>query len=194
MCSILKRFAVAWLFIWTTWESHPEATDATPLFAHLSNTLVTTEHFCNGKALDELHIHVKYVISEITNSMEQSPSSEASSNSASQEIPRPIWNPKVHYCVYNGPPLVPLVSQMNPVHNFPPYFPQIHSDIILPPTANSSEWSPPFRFSDQNFCIFFSSFPYFLTAWLTSSKWIGSDLISFKVYQTSTSFMWNWQR
>jgi hypothetical protein len=29
--------------------------------------------------------------------MEQSPSSEANSHSASQEIPRLFWNPEVHY-------------------------------------------------------------------------------------------------
>jgi hypothetical protein len=30
------------------------------------------------------------------------------------------------------PPLVPILSQMHPVHTFPPNFPKIHSNIILP--------------------------------------------------------------
>jgi hypothetical protein len=34
----------------------------------------------------------------LTNSMEQSPSWEANNNSATQEIPHLLWNPKVHYC------------------------------------------------------------------------------------------------
>jgi hypothetical protein len=40
---------------------------------------------------------------------------------------------------------------MNPALTFPPYFPKIHSNIIFPYTPASSEWSLPFRASDQNF-------------------------------------------
>jgi hypothetical protein len=57
-----------------------------------------------------------------TNSMEQSPSWEANSHSASQ-VPRLLRNPKVHYRVHNSPPLVPVLIQMQPAHSFHPTSP-----------------------------------------------------------------------
>jgi hypothetical protein len=73
--------------------------------------------------------------------MDKSPTWEADSHSASQEIPRLLWNPKVHYRVHKSQQLVPVLCEMHPVHNFSPYVLQIYSNIILPFTPSSSQVS-----------------------------------------------------
>ena len=73
----------------------------------------------------------------LTHSMEQSPSSEANWFAASQEIPRTLWNPKVHHRIHKCPPSVPILSKLHPVST-PSHFPKIHLNIILPSTSRVS--------------------------------------------------------
>jgi hypothetical protein len=69
---------------------------------------------------------------------ELSPSWEAARHSDTQEFPYILWKPKFNYRVHTIPLLLPILSQMNPVHITPSYFSNAYFNIIRLPTCMSS--------------------------------------------------------
>ena len=86
----------------------------------------------------------------LTYSMVQSPSWEANWFAASQEIPRILWIPKVHYRIHKLPPPVPILGSPNPVHMPTTHLLEIQTNIIHPSTPRSPQRSLSLRFPHQD--------------------------------------------
>ena len=84
---------------------------------------------------------------------------ESSGFADSQEIPRNLWKPKVHYRIHKCLLPVPILSQLDPVHNPTSHFQKIHRNIIFPSTLRS-----PSGFSHQIPVYLSSLTPYVLHA------------------------------
>ena len=123
----------------------------------------------------------------LTYSMEQSPTWKANRFPASQKIPSILRNPKVHYCICQCPPPVPVMIQLDPVHNPTPHFLKIHVNIILPSTTGSAKWSLSLRFPHQNTVhssLLYAHMPLpSQSSWILSPEkyWVMSILININI-------------
>ena len=54
--------------------------------------------------------------------------------------------PEVHHRIYNSPPPVPILNQIESVYVPLSNFSKIHFNIILPSKPGFSKWSPSLRF------------------------------------------------
>ena len=93
---------------------------------------------------------------------------EASRISASQEMPRVLWNPKVHYRSQKCPPTLSIPSQLHPIHTPTSHFLKIYLNIILLTTPESSTWTLSCSFPHQNPIYTSPLPPYVLNASPTS--------------------------
>jgi hypothetical protein len=82
---------------------------------HVTKLIIAFCNFANAhkKGIGPSAITKQHLL---TYSMEQSPSWEAKMSWATQEIPRILWNPKVHNRIHKSSPPVPILSQIDPVH------------------------------------------------------------------------------
>ena len=116
---------------------------------HVSSTMCSSSGGQNCIIQHLVSSHLQIVMM-LTYSMEQSPSWKTNRFSASQEILRILWNPKVHYRIHKCPPPVPILNQLDPVHTPTSYFVKIRLNIILPSTPASSKWPFPLKFPHEN--------------------------------------------
>jgi hypothetical protein len=117
------------------WESDLIRTQRPSLPDNTSN-LFNRSRIVIGKT--RFNVEISYSLSFTHSLMELSPSWEAVSCAATQELSSTLWNQKFHYSVHKNPPLVPILSQIDPVHTSSTYLSKIRLNIVHLSTSWSS--------------------------------------------------------
>lgn len=90
----------------------------------------------NGRCLNNLKHGVTTLHAHFSSKIGVREAVAENENSSSRhDISRILWNPKVHYRFHKGPPLLPILRQMNPAHSLASCFLEHHSDVILSLTS-----------------------------------------------------------
>jgi hypothetical protein len=106
----------------------------------------TLMFFCEFKLKKKLWHKVTYLLTPWSRVLLE----KLTGFAANQEIPRILWNSKVHYRTHKCPPPVPILSQLHPVPTTLSHFLKIHLNIILPPTPWSPQWALSLWFPHQH--------------------------------------------
>ena len=121
------------------------------IVSHVKNTAIILNHSERVGALVRVLLHIPLQgTHSLIYCMDQSPSREANRFSPSQEIPRILCKPKVHYRSHKCPPPIPILSQLDPVHTPTFHFLNIHLNTLFASTPGSPKLSLSLRFSHKN--------------------------------------------
>jgi hypothetical protein len=112
------------------WRRLWQKCDLVSLYVHCLPCWCCASFFLS--ALNSIYLLTHSLTHVLTHSLDQSNYWEANRFAACQEIPRILWNPKLHYRIHKRPPPLLNLSQIDVVHTSTSHFLKIHLNIIFP--------------------------------------------------------------